>query len=137
MAFAHVQVRFCLQNIGNSQSSLGSRIKVERIDFDDGSKLKRYNEELLADEAEDGLEKMEKYTVNEVGTGTGKADLMVYMAHDKAAEGAVIKGVLGRAVLKTVCNPDKSISRQAHSINEWQTFTMQFGSVSVGQHLSF
>ena len=133
MAFAHVQVRFCLQNIGNSQSSLGSRIKVERIDFDD-AKLKHYKEELLAD-TEDKLKEMEKFTVNEVGTG--KADLVVYMADNNAAEGAVIKGVLGRAVLKTVCNPDKSKSRQAHSINEWQETTMAFGSVSVGQQLSF
>ena len=127
----HVQVRFCLQDVINFQGNLGlgSRIKVERMPFEDGSNLKHYQEELLAD-TEDQLEKMEKFTVDEVGPG--KADLMVYMAHDKDADGAEIKGVLGRAVVKTVCDPTKF--RQAHSINEWQEIPMQFGSVSLGQH---
>ena len=133
-AFVHVQVRFCLQDLGGRQANLGSRIKVERIRFEDGSELKHYPVKLLANEKK-YLEKMETFTEEEVGIG--KADLMVYMAHDKDADGKEIKGVLGRSVLETVCNPDKKISRQAHSINEWLEFPMQFGSVSIGQHLSF
>ena len=78
-AFVHVQVRFCLQDRGGRQSNLGSRIKVERIPFEDESDLKHFPVDLFAD-TEGNLTKMEKYTVAEVGKG--KADLMVYMAYD-------------------------------------------------------
>ena len=71
---------------------------------------------------------MESYTRREVGTGVGKADLIVYMAYDKVAEGAAFKGVVARANSGTVCKPYSA--QKAHLIIEWQESKPEFGSVN-------
>ena len=74
----HIQTRFCLQNDGKGNRNVGSRIKVERINFDDDVDFKPYDVRIFA-ESKDDMEAMEKYTGEDLKT----ADLMVYMAYDE------------------------------------------------------
>jgi hypothetical protein len=123
LAEPHIQVRYCAQENEFQNRNLGSRIKLERINFDDVD-LKHYDVEIRADIPQN-MTAMNKYTGRDLGT----ADLMVYMAYDPNGESPVFTGVIGRAHLQSVCKQKTKQRDQAHTICEWHKHASRFASL--------
>ena len=116
-AAPHLQARYC-------HSTLGTKIKIERI-----GNLEYFDQKIVASSG--GLNTVRSHGIQV----RGSADLVVYMAYDEYVQWDS-NHASGIAWLSSVCSPS-SWDHLKMSINEWQTYSVGFGSVSTTWVLGF